>query len=66
MKRKIDLRMYPFVKLVIPLGLGIVVGDTIWDIFPRVYLLILLCVSICFTLEVLSKFYAASDHFLLR
>ena len=34
MKRKIDLRMYPFVKLVIPLGLGIVVGDTIWDIFP--------------------------------
>ena len=37
MKRKIDLRMYPFVKLVIPLGLGIVVGDTIWDIFPRGY-----------------------------
>ena len=65
MKRKIDLRMYPFVKLVIPLGLGIVVGDTIWDIFPRVYWWILLCGSIFMTFVVSHWKYFQSFMMLL-
>ena len=65
MKREIDLRMYPFVKLVIPFALGIVVGDTIWDIFPRVYWWILLCGSIFMTFVVSHWKYFQSFMMLL-